>query len=141
MTALPPPPLSPHSLLAPSPIHEHGSRWSAVRAVIRTASQIHARVEVHTLDALAKHVAEKQSLHRVTVVGLDLREKMDQLCGLPASESVFFGCVMSANLAAHIVTSGGMVFPSLDIFPYKPFRTAMYTSDELMAGYDPAKPA
>jgi hypothetical protein len=129
---------NPH-LLSPSPTHEHGSRWSALRAVLRTSAKVHTRTEVSTVEGFRRYLDEHQSLSRLTVVGLDLRDTTEAILSVPVNESVFVGCEMDPRALTHIASNKGMVFPNLDVFPYRPFRTSMYTAEELMQGYDASR--
>jgi hypothetical protein len=69
-----------------------------------------------------------------------LMEETDYLCKIPIADSIFLGCKLQEKAIAHIQASGGVVFPDFSAFPYKAFRSNLYTPEELMAGYDPKRP-
>lgn len=73
-------------------------------------------------------------------VDLDLRAHSDWLHDSALNGAFFLGCLLHAEDAAHIVRHGGLVFPALPDLPYKAFRSALYTAEELLEGYEPGRP-
>ena len=72
-------------------------------------------------------------------VDLDLRAHSDWLHDSALNGAFFLGCLLHAEDAAHIVRHGGLVFPALPDLPYKAFRSALYTAEELLEGYEPGR--
>ncbi len=70
-------------------------------------------------------------------VDLDLQAHSAWLHSAALDGAFFLGCRLSADDAAHIVRHGGLVFPVLPDLPYKAFRSALYTAEELLDGYEP----
>ncbi len=68
--------------------------------------------------------------------GIDLRPMADRITATTWSGAVFLGCRIDLDAVTHVIDTGGAVFPRFAGLPYQPFRAALYTLDELMAGYD-----
>ena len=90
--------------------------------------------EVHSTEELHPHLSAG-TLHRVVLQGLDLRSVSAALRAVSAAGAVFLGCTMDEETTAHVLATGGVLFPRLDGLPYHPFRPRLYTCQELMAGY------
>ena len=54
-----------------------------------------------------------------------------------ADNCVFLGCTFGPRFAAVVTRHHALVFPSLPEKIYKPFRSSLYSVDELFDGYDP----
>jgi predicted Rossmann-fold nucleotide-binding protein len=108
-------------------------------------------VEVHTHGALADHLASGLPLKGLIIQNLDLRgfslarsatppSDLSDLGRLDLAGVTFLGCVLAPDTLVHAITCGALVFPPLPALPFSCFRPALYTIDELMAGYDAATP-
>jgi hypothetical protein len=53
---------------------------------------------------------------------------------------VLLGCTLSPATARRAEAAGALVFPAIPGLPYDVYRTALYTPEELFAGFDPAYP-
>lgn len=98
--------------------------------------------EVHTHEALVAHLAAGRSLKGLIVQNLDFRDN-DLAVSLAARDLAgvtFLGCALAPELLVRAATTGALVFPALPELPFSCFRSALYTIDELMAGYDPTVP-
>ncbi len=91
--------------------------------------------EIHTLEELRAHVDKHECLDCVVCQDLDLREETPMLTRLSADGGAFLGCDFEDEALAHIIKTGGLVFPKLPNIPYRPYRSSLYTIDELMQGY------
>jgi predicted Rossmann-fold nucleotide-binding protein len=83
--------------------------------------------------------AAQQSTRDLTdavFVDLDLRAHSAWLHHAALRGAFFLGCQLNAEDAAHLVRHGGLVFPVLPDLPYKAFRSALYTAEELLEGYE-----
>jgi len=98
------------------------------------------RPELDSDDDLVHHLGVTGNLDGVVVQGLDLERHDAALRGVPVTGAVFLGCRMSPALHAHAHAGGALVFPRLDDLPYRPYRPALYTPDELLAGYQRGRP-
>ena len=72
--------------------------------------------------------------------GLDLMPYDERLARLPQEGCVFFGCHLGPEMTARAESSGALVFPRLPGLPFEPFRSSLYTADELYEGFDPERP-
>ena len=97
--------------------------------------------ELETVDALERHLAAGRPLRDVILQGLDLRGREALLRGHDVAGAVFLGCELAPEALQALVRDGAMVFPPFRGLPYSPYRGALYTPDELYAGFDPAVPA
>lgn len=94
-------------------------------------------VEVGTLaefDAL--RAAGARHMRGWRLHGVDLRRRTDALVALDPQGALVLGCRMTARAAAHLRDHGAVVFPTLPGVPIDPYRSQLYTADELYAGID-----
>jgi predicted Rossmann-fold nucleotide-binding protein len=100
------------------------------------------RVEVTTLDALRAHREAGGDLRRALLIGLDLTspEADALLRGTPLDEALLLGCRLLPAARERAEASGALVFPAIPDLPYEAYRTSLYTTDELFAGFDPRRP-
>ncbi len=94
------------------------------------------RHEIDTLDQLTKRITRGESLrgwvmHGLDVSGVEGWERVD------VTDAVFLGCHWADMAQRHRVEErGAYVFPRLRGIPYDPYRTELYSVQELMEGYD-----
>jgi hypothetical protein len=89
--------------------------------------------EIHDLEELRA----RRSLDGCAIQGLDLlKAGVDWSLFDVTSRTFLFGCRMDARDEAELRRRGAVVFPALPELPYDPWRARLYTSAELMAGYD-----
>lgn len=95
-------------------------------------------IELTSGDALTSHIESGQSLDRVVLSRLDLTSETceNQILGVTAHEALFLGCTLSQRLAAHVRSTGGMIFPVFEDLPFNPYRSSLYSVGELMQGYE-----
>lgn len=93
------------------------------------------RVELESVDGFVAHLERTDSLRGVVVQGLDLTAIADAVERVPARGAVFLGCELTSSSTAHVSRTGGVVFPTMPDVPWKPYRPALYSVDELMDGY------
>lgn len=65
------------------------------------------------------------------VVGLDLRERAEQLAACDTSRATFVGCRFAPGEAERHAATGALVLPSVAHTPVDPRRVELYTPDEL----------
>ena len=53
------------------------------------------------------------------------------------SNTTFLGCNFKQNEAINLIERGAFVYPKFKDLPYNPYRSKLYTWQELMEGYDP----
>ncbi|MFQ5553771.1 MAG: LOG family protein [Acidimicrobiia bacterium] len=96
--------------------------------------------EIETIEELERHLAAGKPLRDVVVQGLDLTRISDLLDAADLSGAVFLGSELAASTYALACANGAVIFrPPVDV-PFAPFRNALYTPEELFAGFDPARP-
>lgn len=91
--------------------------------------------EIHDCDALLAHAAGFGHLRGVVVQGVDLAACGERLDTCDLAGATFLGCLLPARLLARAQAEGALVFPRLPDLPFEPYRPALYTADELYAGY------
>lgn len=96
--------------------------------------------EIHDDATLARFLETAHSLADVVLCGLDLRAHADRLRGLALRDGVLLGCVLDPEDLAFAVEHGALVFPRLPGLPYEPWRTHLYTPEELFEAFDSADP-
>ncbi|MBX3166839.1 MAG: hypothetical protein KF760_05480 [Candidatus Eremiobacteraeota bacterium] len=97
-----------------------------------------AQIEVDTRQALENLLAEGPPvLNEVVFQGLDLREYSKYLCGVFLKGCVFLGCQVDTRLAGHLTEQGCLFYPPVPDKPYNPFRTSLYSVEELYDTFDP----
>ena len=97
-------------------------------------------VEIETLYDLELLLDERRDLAGVVLNGLDLDLASDQLLGCQLRGAVLIGCSASPELLAFATWSGAAVFPGFGGLPYRPYRRALYSADELYDAFDPNRP-
>src|SRR5581483_2804352 len=55
--------------------------------------------------------------------------------------AVFAGCALDGDAEATLRARGANVLPPIQGIPFDPYRSRLYTTEELMAGYVPGDPA
>lgn len=106
---------------------------------VRTTAtgQVGRIVEVATLtdfDALVAAGARRMRGWRLH--GVDLRRRTNALCALDPQGALVLGCRLTARAAGHLRDRGAVVFPELPDVPVDPYRSALYSPDELYADID-----
>ena len=99
-----------------------------------------ARRQIEDLAAFDS-AAAAGDLSDAIIQGLDLTDRSDALLTTRCAGAVFLGCRIHEGVLLHLTASGALLFPDLsDDRPYHPSRARLYTYEELMAGFDPARP-
>ena len=97
-------------------------------------------IEIDSLNQLREHLARGDSLRDVVIQGLDLTALAHELDDRDLTGTVFLGSELAPSTYARACSNGAVIFrPPIDV-PFSPFRGALYTPDELFAGFDPAHP-
>jgi len=95
--------------------------------------------DIVTREQLLAHVDAHQTLAGMVVQELDLRRDGERLRSIPVVGAAFLGCLLDGETVVHLYRSGAELFPALgDSLPFRPYRSGLYTVDELYAGFDPA---
>ncbi len=94
-------------------------------------------VELHDLDELRRYVAEHRSLDGVVVQDIDLTRHGEVIAAVSCRGATFLGVDLAPGTLHHVIDTGGVVFPDLPGLPFDAYRSRLYTSDELLAGWEP----
>ena len=97
------------------------------------------RLEIKTNTELKKHLSEG------SITGSILRNLNITSEDLSAPERfkgcIFLGCTLPSSAYPDLLKQQALIFPSVPDLPFSPFRGTLYTPQELLQGYDPARPA
>ncbi|MFO7566406.1 MAG: hypothetical protein R6X02_27435 [Enhygromyxa sp.] len=97
--------------------------------------------EIDTREALIAHIRAHGHLRGQVVQELDLREDADLLRSISGAEAAFLGCTLDPETVVHLYRTGADLFPPLSKpLPFRPYRSGLYTVEELYEGFDPAVP-
>jgi predicted Rossmann-fold nucleotide-binding protein len=96
---------------------------------------VQRRFEIEALDDLATALKEGRDLHGWVIHAIDLSELHD-LDRCRWDGAIFLGCSFRDDAQRLSLShAGAAIFPALTGLPYDPYRTQLYTVDELMDGY------
>ncbi|MFF4572472.1 LOG family protein [Streptomyces sp. NPDC001410] len=87
--------------------------------------------EIESLAEFDEVVAEHGSLAHHRVQAVDLTDRTKTLLTLDTTGAVFLGCPMDPEAAAHVRSSGALVFPPVPGLPFDPYRGFAYSPEEL----------
>ena len=96
------------------------------------------RREIDTAESLQRHLDEGADLRGYVFHGVDL-SAITGPWGPEHSlrDTLLLGCTFRDDDQRHAIERlGAYAFPELRHLPYHPYRTALYTVDELMQGYE-----
>lgn len=88
-------------------------------------------LEIETLDAFDAHIAGTSRLRGWFVQSLDLSARTDALAAVDPAGAVFLGCTFTEQAEERLHRRGALVFPQLPDVPFNPYRSQLYTADEL----------
>ncbi|MEU6090178.1 LOG family protein [Streptomyces sp. NPDC047085] len=92
--------------------------------------------EIESLAEFDEVVAEHGTLARYRVQAVELTGRTRALLTLDTTGAVFLGCPMEPEAAAHVRSTGALVFPPVPGLPFDPYRGFAYTPDELFESLD-----
>ena len=96
--------------------------------------------EIHDDAGLTQVLARGSSLADVVIWGLDLRPHIEALRSMRLRDCVLLGCRLEPADLAWAVEEGALVFPRLPDLAFEPWRTRLYTPEELFDGFDGSDP-
>ncbi len=98
-------------------------------------------IEIETVEALEAHLAQGLPMGNVVVQGLDLTDLASSLDGLDLGGTVFLGTELAQSTYERACADGAVIFrPPLET-PFSPYRSTLYTPEELFGAFDPDEPA
>ncbi len=91
--------------------------------------------EIHNLDDLLPLLASGAPLLDTVLRGLDLRADGAALAGRDLQGLVLLGCSLTPTDIVAVINAGALVFPPITGLPYEPWRTSLYSPEELFDGF------
>lgn len=90
------------------------------------------------IESVTQLLGYQYSLSNKAIQGLDLRRLHIDWEKVNLEDTIFLGCTF-ASLEDEFTARrrGAYIFPQLEGLPYNPYRSKLYTWQELMQGYDP----
>lgn len=99
-----------------------------------------ASVEIKTVEALEAHLSAGRPMSNVVVHGLDLTGLAASLESRTLTGTVFLGTRLAQSTYDKACDDGAVIFrPPLET-PFFPYRSSLYSPEELFAGFDPDDP-
>src|SRR6056297_587392 len=95
-----------------------------------------ALTQFDDLDEVRAHLAAGGTLSRCALQGLDLRDLTETLLTVEVSGAVFMGCTVATEALGRLHAERVLFFPPFDGLPFRAFRGALYSPDELFAAYE-----
>jgi predicted Rossmann-fold nucleotide-binding protein len=96
--------------------------------------------EIETIEAFERYLRSREPFRNVVIQGLDLRRFTRELASTSLTGSIFLGCELEREALQAALSQGAMIFPPFAGLPYQPYRSSLYTVEEIYAGFDPARP-
>ncbi len=93
-------------------------------------------VEVDSPEQLDRLLPGATSMSGWRLQGLDLTGRGAQLAGLDATGALFLGCRLEPADEELLQQRGALVFPDIPGLPFDPYRSRLYSADELYAGLE-----
>ncbi|GHJ94429.1 hypothetical protein SNE510_39480 [Streptomyces sp. NE5-10] len=90
--------------------------------------------EIHTPDEFDAALARPGGLAGHRIQSVDLTGRTFALLATSTAATVFLGCPMEPEAAAKVRADGALVFPPVPDLPFDPYRSRLYTADELYEG-------
>ena len=84
--------------------------------------------------------AQLPDLRDAWIAGLDLARVDLSSSAVDVHGAVFAGCQMDAPTRESLTSRGATVLPPIEDLVFDPYRTEIYSYEELMSGYEPGRP-
>lgn len=86
---------------------------------------------LNSAEAVEQYLRQTGSLANCTLQGIDFVEKPLNLDLVHLENTSFLGCILTPLQAAKLQEKGAVIYPRQAGLPYNPFRTSLYTWQEL----------
>ncbi|PKQ24514.1 MAG: Rossmann fold nucleotide-binding protein [Actinobacteria bacterium HGW-Actinobacteria-5] len=93
-------------------------------------------IEIESLDQLDERLASGKGLAECSLQSLDLTGHGEALLAADVTRAMFLGCDFGPGVEHALERRGALVFPTLPDLPFNPYRSGLYTADELYAGLE-----
>ncbi|MEU7017788.1 Rossmann fold nucleotide-binding protein [Streptomyces sp. NPDC046385] len=90
--------------------------------------------EIHSLDEFDAALTSHGSLSPYRIQSVDLTDRTFALLSTSTTDAVFLGCPMQPEAAAKVRADGALVFPPVPHLPFDPYRSRLYSPEELFEG-------
>ena len=92
-----------------------------------------------TREQLLAHIQAHGQVEGKVIQELDLRQDGELLRSVSVAGAAFLGCQLDGETVVSLYQGGAELFPPLDAaLPFRPYRSGLYTVEELYEGFDPA---
>ncbi len=91
------------------------------------------RLEFETLAKLTEHLKHSTDLTNAVFQSLDLTKVEPQLSSATLRKNVLLGCKFNDAVLEHF--DRPLIFPELPDLPFNPYRSLLYSPEELLGGY------
>ena len=96
-------------------------------------------LEVESIESFDRLVDEGAvAMHGWHAQSLDLRGRTAALDSLDVEGAIFLGCTFDPGVEEGLRRRGALIFPRLQGVPFNPYRSSLYTPQELYDGLDHA---
>jgi predicted Rossmann-fold nucleotide-binding protein len=95
-----------------------------------------SEVIIHSIKSFQKFLKNGLSLKNCTVQNIDFTKFDLQWEHLKIKNTSFLGCQLKIETEIYLRKKGATIINAPSNLPYKPFRNALYTWEELMDGFD-----
>lgn len=93
-------------------------------------------MEIESTETLRAVLAAGTPLDGLRLQSLDLTGVEDELLARDPAGAVVLGGVLTRRLEHHLRDGGALVFPAVTDCPVDPYRSSLYTAEDLYAGLD-----
>lgn len=92
---------------------------------------------IHNLDEWRVLVENTNSLAHTVIQDVNFCQEKVDWTRFHLNQTSFLGCTFNRRDAIYLIEKGAFVYPKFKNIPYKPYRSFLYTWQELMEGYHP----
>ena len=90
-------------------------------------------VEIESLAQFDAKIAGATSLDHWAFQSVDLSDRAPALSTIDVRGAMFLGCALTPELEDALISRGALVFPPLPHVPFNPYRSCLYSAEELYA--------
>jgi predicted Rossmann-fold nucleotide-binding protein len=91
------------------------------------------------ITRLQEYLNHTRSLKNCTIQQVDFTSRPINWTEIIIENTVFLGCSFRAIDKNYLLEQGAIIFPKVKHLPYEPYRSSLYTWQELMKGYHPKR--
>ena len=89
------------------------------------------------IETLLSTIEHHSSLKNCTIQSIDFSNVHIDWHQIDLENAVFLGCSFHPADKSYLLDQDAIIFPKVTSLPYQPYRTRLYTWQELMDGYNP----